>query len=1388
MPRLLNLGRVFLPASTGPDVERAQRVRSPLFSARTVSWSAILLKPCTVLLGEAGSGKTSELRGKADELGSAGHYSFFLPIESLAKKGVARSLDLEQARKLREWSDSKEHAVFLLDSLDESKLKGHSLSDALTSFAHELEQSVGRARVIISSRVSDWRSMDEEAVARLRPHLARPIDSEEEETNILELAPLNVEQVLLLARHHGLLEESRFLEEVRDANAWSFLERPLDVHWLVAYWNTHKRLGTLRELLEFNITERLKERPDRPTTLTLDRAREGARQLALVAQLTRSAAFLLPGEVPDLHATDAIDPRDILTSWTNADITDLLSRGLFDEATYGRVRIHHRNAQEFLAAEQLTTMVRAGLAREDLEALLFRESIGRTYVPSNLQAVVAWCSLVDGDVRRRAIEVMPEHLLDLGDPSGLPAPDRKVALLAYAERFRDYTHAFHYFDPFGLKRFACPELLSTLRELLEDHSLADASKLLPLQIVEHGKLVQLADAALDLALADASSVQVRLAAIDAGASAEPAQQRRLLGLLVKPAGRDRDVAARCIDLLFPANMTADEVLQWLRHVEPLPASTHTALEPFLASRLSPRCTQAQRRALLDALSSDVLAPAAGQQRDEEPTAIPERSWLGDVIAVLLKDCIGDPTAAPATIERAFDAITACENRHYTTSNHRLGEIIRKDMDVRRAFFWRQARIVHEESGCYPRVNWALKVRGWFDLGASDSDWLTNDVLARPPVWERLLAFNTLLHVTPRSPETMNEFWTKMEELARAADETHGDAALQKHLHRARSFSPPEHERPWRLQKRARERRAERERSDSHAALRAALPEIRSGASGGALMHLHESGYDDSPRSKRGDISCDAIAKRYDSEIASAARQGFKQYWRTASPVLIEEFTKQNEIPWICILGLAGLSLDVEDGLVMGVLPDDLMRRALAYAPWEMNGFPPWVEDCAEARPELVRDVFSPALRRDYDTVVEDGATWNPRLLGKLTDAPMPVRRACAPTLIELLRKADPPHLHTLRWTLQALGGLDAAEVVDGELTRQRAASADLARFSIWWTRWLSIAPFDAILRLEQVLPTLDSPDAFVEGLCDRLWDTYDEHERNGLASLRSSVQALARLLPIIRAHVRPEDDLHHKGGYSPVPRDHAQRFRDSLLSWLASTDGPEAARALDHLVAHTPPGHAERDWLRHLAATRALADVSKPMALGVATRFLRSSVLEPRSERELFAVALNRLRDIAHHVQHSDFSTRAIYNPQDKRIQEEPTQLFLASELENVSRKQYSVVRESEVADKNEPDIRLWNPECGGPVSVEVKVAERYTVLQLQAAIETQLVGKYMRASNSNYGILVLCSSGKPKAWEHGCASLTFDDLLQHLSEYARGVVARTPTVVDVAVKAIDFH
>jgi hypothetical protein len=119
-------------------------------------------------------------------------------------------------------------------------------------------------------------------------------------------------------------------------------------------------------------------------------------------------------------------------------------------------------------------------------------------------------------------------------------------------------------------------------------------------------------------------------------------------------------------------------------------------------------------------------------------------------------------------------------------------------------------------------------------------------------------------------------------------------------------------------------------------------------------------------------------------------------------------------------------------------------------------------------------------------------------------------------------------------------------------------------------------------------------------------------------------------------------------------------------------------------------------------------------------------------------------------------------------------------------KKAYRVGREGEVVDKKKPDIRILATAGDGIVSIEVKIAEAWTLSQLEDALSNQLVGQYLRARGAKYGILLLVQQKRPsKLWGREVnLQLSFTQVVSHLSELASEIEREATDDLGLAVVA----
>ena len=246
------------------------------FGLEGEDWTKLLERSRVVILAEAGTGKTHELRATARRLRVEGKASFFCRFDDLAEIQLADALEEGNINALDAWLSGEEQGWFFIDSVDEARLKdSRHFERALRTIARSLGDGANRAHIIISARVSDWRATaDLSLVTRwLPPHPAKEETNQETDgsehppenrVSIVQLAPLTSVRMRRFAALQGVLDAELFMDAVERTDAEVFAERPQDLLELIAYWREHGAIASHAELIDFNIGSKLAEpNPDR---------------------------------------------------------------------------------------------------------------------------------------------------------------------------------------------------------------------------------------------------------------------------------------------------------------------------------------------------------------------------------------------------------------------------------------------------------------------------------------------------------------------------------------------------------------------------------------------------------------------------------------------------------------------------------------------------------------------------------------------------------------------------------------------------------------------------------------------------------------------------------------------------------------------------------------------------------------------------------------------------------------------------------------------------------------------------------------------------------------------------------------------------------------------
>lgn len=1408
----VELDRLFSTVSaTAPAEDLALDSYAQLFghSFGGKSWDELLKHRHVVVLGEPGSGKTTELRQQHQRLRAEGKDSFLIRLDELAVQGWELALTSDDRDRFSRWLRSRETGTFFLDSVDESKLRWASdfqlairrLSDAVRP------AGLRRARFIVSSRISEWHP--ETDGAELHSLLAPPPESSEgkgksaneESTPLLlvQIQPLDRERVGRFARARGIAGADDFLAALDRAHAWEFARRPLDVVDLASFWSRYHRLGSLTEMLEFSVEQNLRESTFRQKTdpLTPEQARAGAETLAAAAFFARRLTFRVPDGA---LISDALDARACLpANWTEEQVQALLGRPLFDGASYGRIRFHHRRTLEYLAAAWMTRRLASGCGSDELERLLFSTGTQRI-LRNSMAPLAAWLCAGTGTwsdrLRDWVLEAEPSIHLRFGDPAALGTPFKRRLLAALAERGRQRRWLWMESNPAAASRLANAELEPEIVAMIGDRALAEDLRSEMLQIVRYARLASGGNAALRVIASVDESVSLR---VYASAALRDLDDPDLRGQLASIA-RDlpvvpEDLCDILLETLFPE-----------------------AVEPALLATILSRTERSRRRtigikhALAELLQSRLPATVAPQvladlvRLAQTPPHLPNNKvvslsrrfrWVRRSLRPVLLATLRRPSLSAVEVEDAVTALFLVETRdpddfRPDDKTNELHAASLAHPAVRQGYFWRRfacdaARGKNmEPAHCQVFAFYGRSLQP----SADDFPWLVEDLRTRTAQCERTLLLDEAMRAWDWRGRRRAELRVIRNAIAAAP-------ALRQQLYRARreSFLRPLKRRwyqlhHWQLMFRAKCRKAWRHclvplwKARNRYNLWRRLHDLEQGRVPGWVVEMTR---ESSTRSNHwcSDDWTDS-ERLHGRSIVRAVREGSKRGWRHYTPPLPHEEDSRTDTTNGAIAGLAGLLAAWNDReLDFATLTASDALLVTRYSLHELNGFPPWLTALATQRPEAVDEIFSACLDREWRQAT--GKDGEPQLLRKLSWLENPVPAVIAARIMELLKAGDPASFGAL---------VSALEIVARQAEPPRATLAELARerlagnspkteaFGIWFAVWLQVDAAGCLPVLEAQLATIDGRQ-IMEQVCSIL-SARSPAVRPVLSDpsyLDPSV--MVRWIPLVYQYIREADDIDRVGGdaYSPGDRDYAQEYRDALPRALVGSKRPGAAAALRELTANQTM-MVRRDWILHLLDEHLRLDAELvPWTEKTVRLFEGTNETVPAGNADFYRLICRRLATFKHLVEGGDLTPRDEVRDGDK---EEKLRRMLARHLSRMSAGHYTVVEETEIDRRERPDLRVEAPPLS-PIPIEVKWAET-PMHELLERLENQLIGQYLRDERNQFGIFFMGRVGGQKTWRHEGQELSFARVTELLAKRAEELVRNHPRAIGVTVVAVDFR
>ncbi len=1420
----IELNRTFRDLAISDDEgDEAKMVR--LWGRETPTrWADLLTEPRVIILAEAGSGKTEEIRHICRRQRLDGEPAFFLRIEHVVEN-FETSFEEGNPEEFEAWIASGEPGWLFLDSVDEARLRdSKDFERAIRKIGKKIERVLQHAHIVITGRTEAWRPTTDLLLCRNNLRWVAPASATEDEPEfqggyaiapertskrpnkkgpfrIVTLEDLHGNQVDTFARAKGVMDLKAFRKAVDRAEAWSFTTRPLDLAEMIEFWNDHQRIGSRLDLMKSSIAKRLEERDqDRADArpISIDQIREGARLVAAATTLCQESAI----RVPDGNQNaKGLPIKDVLTDWNDHDCTTLLSRPIFDPGIYGTVRFHHRSVREYLTAEWLHSLLVDEGSRAKIEGLFFRKQYGIEVIVPTMRPVLPWLAVLDRRILDKVVDLAPEILFEGGDPSKLPLETTRRILRQTCEQLAQPAHGRSVMDYEAVQRFANPDLANDIRALLDRYAGDDDITWFLLRMVFHGGIETLADKAKHFALTSRAKY-TRIAAIRAvltiGTPTDAAEVRQ--SFVREGPSLSRDWLG---ELLADLPHTR-EAIAWL--LEALEGSA--TKEPHQVDPLNDplaRCVNELPLALLGPLMEGLMGllqrePVVERRHCEISQ---QYGWLASTAARVAMRLIEARSAAAlssATLTALWLLPIASDYGHHDFEEIRkeLPDLVKGWADLNYAVFWQS--VAHERARREREKDeglvdyWHVSIfGGYWTFDPTNFDIVADDIANRPLLDDRLITLTLAfrLFVVGGRPRKWRERLKRL-----AAKEEALRSKLETLLH------PPaggltkyrKQEAQWKRRDArisvAREKRLERDKI----LLAERVDQIRYPGKPGIYTHDQHYLHEQMRSSTNGNSNhwtegnWRSLIETYGEPVASAFRDAAVRFWRDYQPRTQSQGASTNQTPSAVIFGLAGLAIEAreEEQWLQRLSPAEA-EKAAQYALAELNGFPAWFPDLYTAFPEQVGAVLLKEIRYELANETSDGEShyvlYDMAWHGEWAHDQMAT--ALLPTL-----KGKRVNPRNLGYLLSIIHGSSVSDVELAKIAARKAGTKYDPVFSpIWFSTWVGV-----------------NPDAAIPGLAARLAALSDPVEQTNLAlrfvvSLLGGRQQAGRARPgyrtvghmktlylLMARYIREEDDIERagKGVYSPGLRDDAQDARNALFTFIRETPGKEAYLALMEMErAH--PAVKSRPWMGFHAKTKATLDADfAPWKPSQVKEFNDARVATPANHRELWYFGVERLEDLKHELEHGDESIASILQATD---QETEFRKFIGGWLRGKAGGRYSIPPEEELADAKRPDLRFRGATFDGPVPVELKVADNWTGPHLFERMEVQLGGDYLRDVRSSRGIFLLVYIGTRKSWDlpGGGKAESFEALLTALRQHWSVISSQYSNVEDLAVVGIDL-
>jgi hypothetical protein len=1195
-------------------------------SIKYISWDDLLKKNRVVVLAEPGTGKTLEFETITKQLRKSKHYAFFCRIELLQYLDIKNCLDIDTAQKLDEWLSGNQEGYFFLDSVDEARLKSHSAFEiALRKFKNTIHEKLDLSKIFVSCRVSNWRARHDlslflsifpdpniQKFENFDPNIEdSSLKDKKNNTNnqtVFKLLPLNKEQIEIFVKHKDINNTEEFMDAIDRSGTLSFAERPQDLLDLIVYWKSNGHFGRYQEMLDFNIQKKLVENNpdfDDIKSLSKDMAILGAERLAAEMTLQKKSSILLPDTSVDIDlSVQSIEAKEALSDWSPKDIHILLNRPIFDVAIYGTVKFHHRSIQEYLMAQWLNRLIKAGKPIESIENLFFTRKYERDVVVPSMRAIASWLALRDDRILNRLWEIAPETLVENGDPSALPIENKKKLLESLAEFYAEHNYSDRLINNKMIGRLADNKLASTINDLLQKYRSNDQICMLLLSIIRQGQISESAEVALTFAIDENANEYIRSFAIHVVDKAGTRdQQLKIFNTMIKDITKlsSNIIGEFCI-IFFPKILSVQQLISIIKQLDPPKNHSFSNLLEHIETLANNDLSDEELQTFLKVLYT--LLKTKPFIEEDECHLSKKYAWLIETFIKLGNQLIrkkNEFSLDRIVLDIYFHSIKTQDFSYLGISLHdKLFQDAKKWPTFQYQLFWYAISSTRNSSD-FNKTNsttWFLVrhyFRSFWKPESNDLEQFFKDMDNKPSIDDRSVALSAIFFIY----ENEGKPYHLLEQIKQSIS---GKTELKEQLKRllepkpVKQFQTKNDNLNKRIQSQKHNIKKYHEQIIQNPQKIKHVGNPKNGEVNQQSIYL----YDFIKRnSKNKGLSRLTVSNwrflidEFSEEVAINFRDGCIAYWREYDPSKASNRRTNNEIPHSLIIGLTGIAMEADiDQEWINKISHNEAKIAAHYCICEINGFPEWFQTLHNAFPDEIYDVIEKELRWEMHEAPEDKAFF--RTLSSLQNNQHNNIQS-KDIIFRLLLEKEPANNVIFNKVLSFLlkGNVNMNMKKNYIKLACKGFSSTLVKFrKINWLVFLVY--LDGILGYELLKKWIDEISEYDEqkktmrNFCANLFyhrrPLFDTPTRDF-----ERIEVLEKLLPLIFQYVTIESDQQHEGAYFPDQRDLAQENRYLLFSIACEISGQKSHNLLIKLSEIVTEIHT-KNYFKFLAKEMAAKD------------------------------------------------------------------------------------------------------------------------------------------------------------------------------------------------------